>query len=129
MPARLVDASASGVGLVAEAPLAIGARPAVLLQLADATGVVHEVTAQVEVRSCREAEGRFLVGATIVEIDPDSRLRLMEWCYVVCSHERLRGHRPAAPLPESDAIVVSLDEYREKAIAPDPATLPATAPS
>jgi hypothetical protein len=21
----------------------------------------------------------------------------MEWCYVVCSHERLRGHRPAAP--------------------------------
>lgn len=21
----------------------------------------------------------------------------MEWCYVVCSHERLRGHRPATP--------------------------------
>jgi cellulose synthase (UDP-forming) len=128
VPARLVDASASGVGLVAEAPLAIGARPAVLLQLADASGVVHEVTAQVEIRSCREAEGRFLVGATIVEIEPDSRLRLMEWCYVVCSHERLRGHRPAAaPLPESEAIVVSLDEYREQAIAPNPATLPATA--
>jgi cellulose synthase (UDP-forming) len=128
VPARLVDASASGVGLVAEAPLAIGARPAVLLQLADACGVVHEVTAQVEVRSCREAEGRFLVGATIVEIEPESRLRLMEWCYVVCSHERLRGHRPAAPpLLESEAIVVSLDEYRERAIAPHPATLPATA--
>ena len=29
-------------------------------------------------------------------IDPESRLRLMEWCYVVCSHERLRGHRPRA---------------------------------
>ncbi|HEY4780043.1 MAG TPA: glycosyltransferase [Solirubrobacterales bacterium] len=128
VPARLVDASAAGVGLVAEAPLAIGARPAVLLQLADAGGVVHEVTAQVEIRSCREAEGRFLVGATILEIEPESRLRLMEWCYVVCSHERLRGHRPTAvPLPESEAIVVSLDEYREKAIAPTPATLPATA--
>jgi cellulose synthase (UDP-forming) len=114
VPARLVDASASGVGLVAEAPLTIGDQPVVLLELEDATGAGHEVAAQVEVRSCREAEGSFLVGATIVEIDPDSRLRLMEWCYVVCSHERLRGHRPfAPPLPEAEAIVVSLDDYRE----------------
>ncbi len=127
VPARLVDASASGVGLVAEGPLAIGDRPAVLLQLADATGTVHEVSAQVEVRSCREVEGRFLVGATIAEIEPDSRLRLMEWCYVVCSHERLRGHRPAAALPESEAIVVQLDDYREPAVTLGPATLPATA--
>jgi hypothetical protein len=36
-------------------------------------------------------------------------MRLMEWCYVVCSHERLRGHRPAAPpTPEADSIVVPL---------------------
>jgi cellulose synthase (UDP-forming) len=128
VPARLVDASASGVGLVAEAPLEIGARPAVLLRLADATGAVHEVSVQVEVRSCREVEERFLVGATIAAIDPDSRLRLMEWCYVVCSHERLRGHRPyAPPVPESEAIVVSLDEHRQMAVASDAATLPATA--
>jgi cellulose synthase (UDP-forming) len=114
VPARLVDASASGVGLVAEAPLEIGASPAVLLELADAGGTMHEVTTQVEVRSCREVEGRFLVGATIAEIGPESRLRLMEWCYVVCSHQRLRGHRPfAPPLPESEAILVSLDGYRQ----------------
>ncbi len=119
VPARLVDASASGVGLVAEAPLEIGARPALLLQLADATGDCHEVAAQVEVRSCRESEGRFLIGATIAEIDPESRLRLMEWCYVVCSHERLRGRRPAAlpPLPEAEAIVVQLDARREITLA------------
>jgi hypothetical protein len=36
-------------------------------------------------------------------------MRLMEWCYVVCSHERLRGHRPAAPAPESETIVLPLD--------------------
>ncbi len=114
VPARLVDASASGVGLVAEGPLEIGARPALLLRLDDASGEPHEIAAQVEVRSCREVEGRFLVGATIADIDADSRLRLMEWCYVVCSHERLRGHRPAAaPLPESEAIVVTLDDYRD----------------
>jgi cellulose synthase (UDP-forming) len=127
VPARLVDASASGLGLVAEAPLEIGTRPAVLLNLADATGAAHEVIAEVEVRSCREADGRFLVGATIAQIDPGSRLRLMEWCYVVCSHERLRGHRPAAPLPESEAIVVSLEDYRASPAPAAGAAVPAAA--
>ncbi len=113
IPARLVDASASGLGLVAETPLPPDSQPAVLLELADAAGAIHEVAARVEVRSCREVDGSFLIGATIAEIDPDSRLALMEWCYVVCSHERLRGRRPSAPAPETGAIVISLDERRE----------------
>jgi hypothetical protein len=107
---QLIDASAAGVGLVLDAPLEVGAKPAVLLQLQDAAGDTHEVATQVEVRSCREADGRHLVGATITEIDPASRMRLMEWCYVVCSHERLRGHRPAAPAREREAIVLPLPE-------------------
>jgi cellulose synthase (UDP-forming) len=111
--ARLVDASAAGLGLVASAPLEAGSEPAVLLTLTDAAGSQHEVAAKVEVRTCREVEGSFLIGATIREIDPEARLRLMEWCYVVCTHERLRGRRPAAPIPESEAIVVALDDYRE----------------
>jgi cellulose synthase (UDP-forming) len=111
--ARLVDASAAGLGMVATAAVEVGSRPAVLLKLNDAAGEEHEVAAKVEVRTCRESEGRFLIGATILEIDPEARLQLMEWCYVVCSHERLRGHRPATPLPESEAIIVSLDDYRE----------------
>ena len=105
---RLIDASAAGVGLVLDAPLAVGAKPAVLLQLEDAAGGSHEVAAQVEVRSCREADGRHLVGATITEIDSSSRMRLMEWCYVVCNHERLRGRRPAVPAGEGEAIVLEL---------------------
>jgi cellulose synthase (UDP-forming) len=111
--ARLVDASAAGLGLVATAAVEVGSRPAALLKLTDAAGEEHEVAAKVEVRTCRESDGRFLIGATILEIDPEARLALMEWCYVVCSHERLRGHRPATPVPESEAIVVSLDDYRE----------------
>jgi cellulose synthase (UDP-forming) len=105
---QLVDASAAGVGLVLDAPVDVGERTAVLLELEEATGEEHEVAAQVEVRSCREADGRYLVGATIEEMDPTSRMRLMEWCYVVCSHERLRGHRPAAPATR-EAIVMPLD--------------------
>ncbi len=105
---RLVDASAAGVGLVLDAPLAIGARPAVLLELQDAAGKRHDIAVRVEVRSCRETDGRQLVGATITDIDPISRMQLMEWCYVVCSHERLRGRRPAVPTPEREAIVLPL---------------------
>jgi cellulose synthase (UDP-forming) len=118
--ARLVDASAAGLGMVATAPVEVGSRPAALLTLTDAAGVEHEVAAKVEIRTCRESDGRFLVGATILEIDPEARLQLMEWCYVVCSHERLRGHRPATPVPESEAIVVSLDDYREGPIPARP---------
>ncbi|HEX5610447.1 MAG TPA: glycosyltransferase [Solirubrobacterales bacterium] len=110
--AWMVDASASGIGLVASGPLEVGSKPAVLLRLEDAAGELHEVSAQVEVRSCRERDGSWLVGATIADIDPDSRLRLMEWCYVVCSHERLRGRRPSAPIADAEAIVISLDDYR-----------------
>jgi cellulose synthase (UDP-forming) len=106
---RLVDASAAGIGLVLDAPLPVGGRTAVLLELQDAAGDDHEVAAQVQVRSCREADGRHLVGATIEQIDSASRMRLMEWCYVVCSHERLRGHRPAGQAPESESIVMALD--------------------
>ncbi len=107
---ELVDASAAGVGLVLDAPVNVGEQPAVLLELEEATGEAHEVAAQVEVRSCREVDGHDLVGATIEEMDPASRMHLMEWCYVVCSHERLRGHRPAMPAPaESRTIVLPLD--------------------
>jgi hypothetical protein len=108
---RVVDASASGVGLVLDGPVDVGTRPAVLLELRDAGGKVHDVSAQVEVRSCREAEGRYLVGATIHEIEPAARMQLMEWCYVVCNHEQLRGHRPDRPAPvhEFEPIVVTLD--------------------
>jgi cellulose synthase (UDP-forming) len=116
-PGRLIDASAAGVGLVLEAPLEVGTRAAVLLELQDARSEAHEVAAQVEVRSCREAEGRHLVGATITDIDPASRMRLMEWCYVVCNHERLRGHRPAAPISEADAIVVPLPAIKPETVA------------
>jgi cellulose synthase (UDP-forming) len=113
---RLVDASAAGVGLVLDAPVEVGDRPAVLLNLQDAAGTAHEVAAQVEVRSCREVDGHHLVGATIEEIDPASRMHLMEWCYVVCSHERLRGHRPAAPLTR-EAIVLPLGPVPAPALA------------
>jgi hypothetical protein len=37
-------------------------------------------------------------------------MRLMEWCYVVCSHERLRGHRPGELREAIEPIVVPADD-------------------
>jgi cellulose synthase (UDP-forming) len=110
---RVVDASASGLGLVMGAPLEIGSRPLVQLRLSDATGTEHDVPVRVEVRSCRRSDDSHLIGASIVAIDPVARLRLMEWCYVVCSHERLRGHRPAAGGALPEPIVVPVDGAAE----------------
>jgi hypothetical protein len=123
---RVIDASASGVGLVLDAPVEVGTRPALLLELHDARGQAHEVSAQVEVRSCREVDGRHLVGATIHEIEPGARMQLMEWCYVVCNHEQLRGHRPDMPAPVRDLepIVVTLDAAEaEPAVAGEAAAV------
>lgn len=109
---RVVDASASGLGLVMDTALDVGARPLVHLRLTDAAGAEHDVPVRVEVRSCRPAGESQLVGASIVSIEPEARLRLMEWCYVVCSHERLRGHRPGEGVPAEwrEPIVVVPDE-------------------
>ncbi len=112
---RLVDASAAGIGLIMEAPLEISSQAAVSLELPDAAGDGHEVAAQVDVRSCREAEGRWLIGATIAAIDPVSRMRLMEWCYVVCCHERLRGRHPARVSgPAAEPIVITMTPALEQ---------------
>ena len=107
---RLVDASAAGVGLVMDAPLEIGSEPAVSLDLHDAAGEAPRSGGPGRGALLPGGEGRYLIGATITEIDPASRMRLMEWCYVVCSHERLRGHRPARGRPTgAEAIVVPID--------------------
>jgi hypothetical protein len=112
---RLVDASPAGVGLVTDAALPIGATPSVHLELRGVDGQTHAIAAQVEVRSCRPSDERYLIGATIVDIDADSRMWLMEWCYVVCSHERLRGG-PSTRAPEVEPIVIQLGE-EEPALA------------
>jgi cellulose synthase (UDP-forming) len=127
--ARLLDASATGLGLAASAPLDVGSRPAVMLDLHDAAGAPREVAVQIEVRSCREQDSEFVVGATIVDIDSAARLALMEWCYVVCSHERLRGHRPAAGPELPQATVISLDDYREGAVQVPRPALPISLPA
>jgi cellulose synthase (UDP-forming) len=123
---RVVDASATGLGLVMDASLDVGSRPLVQLRLPDATGAEHDVPVRIEIRSSRRIGDDNLIGASIVSIDPTARLRLMEWCYVVCSHERLRGHRPSSSPALPESIVVPLDDRDATTVnvfaSPEPAT-------
>jgi len=113
---RVVDASASGLGLVMESAVPVGYQPLLSLRLADATGEEHDVRVRAEIRSCRGEGGRYLVGARILDMQPDARMHLMEWCYVVCSHERLRGHKPGAAREEIEPIVVPADDFATVAV-------------
>ena len=60
-----------------------------------------------EVRSCRQDEDGYVLGTRIVELEPQARVALMEWCYVVCSHQEVRGTRPGAR-PDVAPIVIQL---------------------
>ncbi len=111
VPGRLRDANAAGLGLVVTAPLDPGARVPMRLQLEDSEGAPRDVHVVAEVRSCRASADGYVVGTRIVELEPQARVALMEWCYVVCSHQEVRGTRPGeraatgAPVPAAPAAV------------------------
>jgi cellulose synthase (UDP-forming) len=100
IPGRLLDASATGLGLRLTAPVEAGQRVPVRLRLEDSRGQEHDVHVMSEVRSCRPGADGWVVGTRIVDLEPEARVALMEWCYVVCSHQEVRGTRPSA-LPEA----------------------------
>ena len=104
VPGRLLDANATGLGLVVTAPLEIGAQVPIRLQLEDSEGDPRDVHVVTEVRSCRPGSNGYVVGARIVELEPPARVALMEWCYVVCSHQEVRGTRPGEWTAEPAAL-------------------------
>jgi cellulose synthase (UDP-forming) len=104
IPGRLQDANAAGLGLNVTAPIEAGARVPIRLQLEDSEGTTRDVHVVAEVRSCRPAGDGFVLGTRIVELEPAARVALMEWCYVVCSHQEVRGRRPGAR-PEEPTVL------------------------
>jgi hypothetical protein len=42
-----------------------------------------------------------VLGTRIVELEPAARVALMEWCYVVCGHQEVRGTRPGVRLADA----------------------------
>ncbi|HXE45429.1 MAG TPA: glycosyltransferase [Conexibacter sp.] len=128
---RLRDANAAGLGLLVAAPIEPGARVPVRLQLEDSEGAPRDVHAIVEVRSCRPSEDGFVLGTRIAELEPAARVALMEWCYVVCSHQEVRGTRPGtrpvAPDQPLPLPAVSRRVVRQPAASIEPVSAPAAA--
>ncbi|HEX7291588.1 MAG TPA: glycosyltransferase [Conexibacter sp.] len=129
IPGRLLDANAAGLGLVVSAPIEAGAQVPIRLQLEDSEGAARDVDVLAEVRSCRPGADGFVLGTRIVELDPAARVALMEWCYVVCSHQEVRGTRPAvrpagaptalpsAPAPRVPQPAASIEPVADAAAA------------
>jgi cellulose synthase (UDP-forming) len=125
IPGRLLDASATGLGLRMTAPLPVGDHVPLRLELEDSEGRLREVHVVAEVRSCREASDGWVLGTKIVELEPAARVALMEWCYVVCSHQEVRGvkpgARPAVPGPAGVPQLVPQPAARIERVAVDAA--------
>jgi hypothetical protein len=100
IPGHLLDANAAGLGLRMSAPVEVGAQVPIRLQLEDSEGEVRDVHVVAEVRSCRQDAKGFVLGTRIVELEPVARVALLEWCYVVCSHQEVRGTRPGTRVEE-----------------------------
>ena len=125
IPGRLVDANAAGLGLRVTAPLEAGARVPIRLQLEDSEGGTRDVHVVTEVRSCRPSGEEFVLGTRIVALEPQARVALMEWCYVVCSHQEVRGTRPAeraAPQPVAAPAAAQPRLVPQPAASLEPAT-------
>jgi len=119
IPGRLRDANAAGLGLLVSAPLEPGARVPISLCLEDSEGESHDVRVVAEVRSCRPSGDGYVLGTRIVELEPQARVALMEWCYVVCSHQEVRGTRPGARTPDAPPQPVAVP--RPPRLVPQPA--------
>ncbi len=96
---RARDLSPSGLGLELPVRLAPGATASATVQLPGIDGAVEPVLLAVEVQSCRPAGEGWLIGCRIAGCDAAAERRIVEYCYVVCQGDRLRGSEPLA-LPE-----------------------------
>ncbi|MFL5818704.1 MAG: glycosyltransferase [Conexibacter sp.] len=119
IPGRLVDANATGLGLVVSAPLDVGAQVPIRLQLEDSEGESRDVHVVAEVRSCCPSADGYVLGTRVVQLEPEARMALMEWCYVVCSHQEVRGTRPGERSP-ADPIALPAVSSR---LVPQPAAV------
>jgi hypothetical protein len=121
VPGRLRDANAAGLGLRVTAPIAAGARLPIRLELEDSEGAARDVHVVAEVCSCRPSGDGFVLGTRIVELEPAARMALMEWCYVVCSHQEVRGTRPGAQ--RADPVERRAPVAASQQLVPQPAAI------
>ena len=94
------DLCPSGLGLELPTALAPGDLVTATLPIPTLSGQPETVSLDVVVQSCRPLGSSWVIGTRIVDSDEAAARRVVEYCYVVCQVERLRGGSPVAlPAP------------------------------
>jgi hypothetical protein len=70
------------------------------------------------VQSCRRQGTNWAIGTRIVRCDDEAERRIVEYCYVVCQGDRLRGAAPVAlPVPAIAEVAVRREYARRADVA------------
>jgi hypothetical protein len=90
----VVDLTPDGAAVEVPHPMLAGTTFALLSRIPDARGKLHGVRLPVEVRSCATSgEGAARVGCRFVDLDVDTRERLVEFAEVVLPRQGLAHRR------------------------------------
>lgn len=100
--ARLLDISTRGARVSSADPIEVGTELMLATRLSDAHGHPFDLEARARVVMCRPDGDGFQLGTEFTAIGNDDKNRLVEFCYIVCPWERLRGDRP---VPEVEPAV------------------------
>ena len=103
------DLCPSGLGLELPTALEPGSLVTATVPLPTLSGVAETVDLDLVVQSCRPHGSSWVIGTRIVDSDDAAARRVVEYCYVVCQGERLRGGAQVALPAPAVAGVVSAD--------------------
>jgi cellulose synthase (UDP-forming) len=113
------DLCPSGLGLELSSALAPGTTVRARVQIPGLSGTMRSVDLDVIAQSCRPRGANWAIGTRIVGCDDEAARRIVEYCYVVCQRDRLRGaEQVALPAP-------ALTEVLARELAPAAARLAA----
>ncbi len=101
---RARDLSPSGVGLELSAPIALGTPATATVQLPGLSGETVPVSLDLTIQSCRRDGDTWVVGSRITGASAQDSRRVVEYCYVICQANRLRGDGPPVALPAPVAV-------------------------
>ena len=100
------DLCPSGLGLELPTALEPGSLVTATVPLPTLSGVAETVDLDLVVQSCRPHGSSWVIGTRIVDSDDAAARRVVEYCYVVCQGERLRGAAQVAlPAPAVAGVV------------------------
>ncbi len=94
------DLCPSGLGLELSAPLAPGTPVTATFPIPGLSGEARAISLNVVAQSCRPRGSHWVIGTSIAGSGDEAERRIVEYCYVVCQADRLRGGEPVAlPAP------------------------------